>query len=138
MRLLMSEDLFQEILDHCRREAPLEACGLVAGKNGRALKVYRLTNAETSPVKYLIKPEEQFKAMDDMERRGQELLAIYHSHPATQAYPSERDIRMAFYPDVSYLIVSLQGEVKARLFRIVEGEVYPETLEIVPAKGLAE
>jgi len=126
----------QEMIAHSKDEAPYEACGVIAGKGGRAVKLYRTANAEHSKTTYRLEPEEQYKIFIEMEEKGWELWAIYHSHPAFPPYPSARDIEMAYFPEALYLIVSLaQEEPEIRAFRIVEGEVREEELVIEGATG---
>lgn len=121
----------EQMIAQAKEEAPYEACGIIAGKEGRAVKLYRTANAEHSPTTYRLEPEEQYKIFVGMEEKGWELWAIYHSHPAFPAYPSARDIEMAYFPESLYLIVSLaQEEPEIRAFRIVEGEVREEELVI--------
>ena len=90
------------------RREPAEACGLIAGKDGVAVRSYRIPNADPSIYRYNMEPKAQLRAMDEIDSAGWDLLAIYHSHTHTPAYPSPTDISLAFYPDSLYLIVSLQ------------------------------
>jgi proteasome lid subunit RPN8/RPN11 len=121
----------EQMIAQAKEEAPYEACGVVAGKEGKAVKLYRTANAEHSTTTYRLVPEEQYRIFIEMEEKGWELWAIYHSHPAFPAYPSARDIEQAYFPDALYLIVSLaQEEPEIRAFRIVEGEVREEELVI--------
>lgn len=118
--LTLTSEQAAEIMAHSRDERPDEACGLLGGQDGRVEEVYPLPNAEHSPVRYLADPEAQFKAMMEIEERGWEIVAIYHSHPHSPAYPSPTDLEMAFYPDSVYLIISLADREQPRLraFRI--------------------
>ena len=117
-------DVYDELLAHAREDAPNECCGLIGGQNGVARTVYRAHNAEASPLRYNLDPQDQFRIMTTMEDEGEELSAIYHSHTASPAYPSQTDINLAAYPDTIYLIVSLaEGEKDLRGFRIEDGEV---------------
>ena len=119
------------ILEHCRREAPLEACGILAGRDARVSRVHPLTNADRSRTSYLIEPREQLRVMGEIWDRREELLAIFHSHPASPAYPSSRDVELAFYPDSRYIIVSLRNpEPEIRCFLIREGQIAEEPLKI--------
>ncbi len=121
----------ERMIAQAKEEAPYEACGIIAGKEGRPVKLYRTANAEHSPTTYRLEPEEQYRIFIEMEEKGWELWAIYHSHPAFPPYPSARDIKMAYFPEALYLIVSLaQEEPEIRAFRIVEGEVREEELSI--------
>jgi [CysO sulfur-carrier protein]-S-L-cysteine hydrolase len=124
-RLELPAALRDDIVAHARAEAPKEACGLVAGKDARATRVIRCTNAHPAPVtRYTIDPREQLRAFRDMEANGEELVAIYHSHPATQAYPSPTDRAEAHYPDAFYVLVSLRDSTaEVRAFRVRDGWV---------------
>jgi proteasome lid subunit RPN8/RPN11 len=116
--------VYEQLLAHAREDAPNECCGLVGGHDGVARTVYRARNAEASPLRYNLDPQDQFRIMTAMEEKGEELSAIYHSHTASPAYPSQTDINLAAYPDAIYLIVSLAaGEKDLRGFSIDEGEV---------------
>ena len=117
--------LRDDILAHARAEAPKEACGLVAGRNARATRVIRCTNAHPAAVtRYTIDPREQLRAFRDMEANGEDLVAIYHSHPATQAYPSPTDRAEAHYPEAVYVLVSLRDATPdIRAFQIRDGWV---------------
>jgi len=133
MALHLTEEQAEEMIRHARREYPNEACGLLAGKacpeqsrrDGRVERVYQMTNAEHSPVTYRLDPEEQYRAFMEIEEEGWELLAIYHSHGHSLAYPSATDLELAFYPDSFYLIISLADPERPmlRAFRIAEGEI---------------
>ncbi len=121
----------QEMIAQAKEEAPYEACGVIAGKEGKAVKLYRTANAEHSTTTYRLEPEEQYKIFVEMEEKGWKLWGIYHSHPAFPAYPSVRDIKQAYFPEALYIIVSLaQEEPEIRGFRIVEGEVREEELSV--------
>jgi proteasome lid subunit RPN8/RPN11 len=123
--------IYEELVEHARAEAPNECCGLIGGQNGEARTLYRARNAEASPLRYNLDPQDQFRIMSEMEERGEELSAIYHSHTASPAYPSQTDINLAAYPDALYLIVSLaEDEEPLRAFRIQDGEVSEVDLAI--------
>jgi proteasome lid subunit RPN8/RPN11 len=115
----------EQIVAHARAEAPKEACGLVAGRDGSATKVIRCANVHPTPVtRYSIDPREQLRAFRDMETNGEELLAIYHSHPITQPYPSPTDRAEAHYPDAYYVLVSLRDTTpEIRAYRVRDGWV---------------
>jgi proteasome lid subunit RPN8/RPN11 len=117
--------LRDQIVAHARAEAPKEACGLVAGRAGDPTRAIACTNAHPAPVtRYAIDPREQLRAFRDMEANGEELFAIYHSHPITQPYPSPTDRAEAHYPEAYYLLVSLRDPVaEVRAFRIRDGWV---------------
>jgi proteasome lid subunit RPN8/RPN11 len=117
--------MVDEIVAHARDELPNECCGLIAAEDGRAVKLFRTSNAEASPVRYGLDPREQYRIMMEIERGGWMLGAIYHSHTRSPAYPSQTDVNLAFYPDALYLIVSLQDTDRPdlRAYRIVDGQI---------------
>ena len=122
----------EEIIAHAREEAPNECCGILAGKNGRALRLYRAVNAEHSPHRYDIGPEELFRIHSEVESLGWEFVAIYHSHPAGEAFPSPIDAAEARWPDAVYLIVSLvDREPVVRAFRLDQGAFSEEALSVL-------
>jgi len=130
-QLVIPQSILTQIIAHAQREAPKEACGLISGRDGTAVKAYQITNTDQSNVTYLMDPKEQFAAFKEMRQAGTELLAIYHSHPATEAYPSPTDKKLAFYPEAYYVIISLaQTEPVVRAFTIVNGEVKERPIKI--------
>ena len=98
---------------------------MVAGHNGQATRVYRARNAEESPFRYVIHPQDQFRITMEIEDRGEEIAAIYHSHTKSPAQPSQTDINLAEnWPDPVYLICSLEpSEPEVRAFSIRDGQV---------------
>jgi len=122
----------KEIVEHGLREFPNEACGLIAGTDGSAVKVFAMRNMDASPMSYRLDPKEQLEVFDRMDAEGLDLFGIYHTHTHTEAYPSETDRRLAFYPEARYVIVSLSDRDKpvVRAFRITDGEVAEEELTI--------
>jgi proteasome lid subunit RPN8/RPN11 len=124
-RLELPAALRDDIVAHARAEAPKEACGLVAGRDGHATRVIRCQNAHPlAATRYTIDPREQLRAFRDMEANGEELVAIYHSHPATQAYPSPTDRAESHYPEAIYVLVSLRDATPdVRAFQIRDGWV---------------
>jgi proteasome lid subunit RPN8/RPN11 len=128
------QSAIDEIISHAREGYPYEACGLLAGKDGLVKRLFRMTNVDESSVSYMMDATEQFRVFKGMRKEGLEIMAIYHSHPASPAYPSQTDVRLAFYPEAVYIIASLQKatnpEVKG--FRIVDGKITEEGLEVIP------
>ena len=132
MGLQIDREVLLEMVRASRAAAPLEACGLVGGRDGRLTRLYNLTNLDASAEHYMLVPEEQFAAVKDMRERGLELLAIWHSHPATPARMSEEDLKLAFTTDVVYLILSLAGpgEPELKGFTVRESKSEPVDIEI--------
>jgi proteasome lid subunit RPN8/RPN11 len=135
-QLTLSRSHAQQIIAHARAEAPLEACGLLGGKERRVLRVYPTTNVLRSPTRYEAQGEEVWAALEEMAGRGWEPdpLAIYHSHPRGPETPSETDVAQAYYPDSIYVIVAHLDRPRPSLrgFTIIEGQVNPVALAIVP------
>ncbi len=122
----------KEIVDHGLREFPNECCGLVAAKDGMPVRVFAMRNLDASPVSYRLDPKEQLRVFDEMDAEGLELWGIYHSHTHSEAYPSETDRRLAFYPEAYYVLLSLSDRERPvlRAFQIVDDEVTEEELSI--------
>lgn len=131
MTLEVPKTLYEQVVTYLRQAYPKEGCGVLAGHGSRAEQLYPMTNTEQSPISYLMDPTEQLQIFKRIRQAEQELVAIYHSHTASEAYPSARDIQWAHYP-VSYLIVSLASTPScARSFQIADGRVTEEALRIV-------
>ncbi len=127
------KSILERIIEHAKKEAPLECCGILAGKNGTIEKAYEVPNAEKSPVRYSMSPQDQLKVFEEMERESLDMIAVYHSHTHTIPFPSETDVRLAFYPEVASIIISLKEDVPVvKAFRIREDAIYPEEIEIIP------
>jgi proteasome lid subunit RPN8/RPN11 len=130
----MPKDLADEMIAHCLEGRPNEACGILAVKDGVVVKVFRMTNASGSPVRYSLDPREQFAAYKTIDDESWQLGGVFHSHTHTEAYPSPTDVRMAS-EEVPYLIVSLSEEPPVvRAFRIVKDDWLAEDgrIEEVP------
>jgi proteasome lid subunit RPN8/RPN11 len=108
------------MIEHCEDGRPNEACGILGSLNGEVVKVFRMTNAAGSPVRYSLEPREQLAVYNSLDDKGWELGGVFHSHTHTEAYPSPTDVRLAS-EDVPYIIVSLaQDPPSIRAFRIVK------------------
>jgi len=129
----LERNFYEQMVEQGLAEFPNECCGLIAGSGGRAVKLFPMVNADASPVTYRLEPRQQLKVQDEMDEAGWDLMAIYHSHTHSEAYPSETDRKQAFYPDSYYLVLSLSDRDNPvlRAFRIVDGEISEEELEIV-------
>src|SRR3954452_21309080 len=105
---------------------------MIAAQDGQAVAVHPARNAAASPLRYEMDGMEQYKIQSAIEDAGHDLGAIYHSHTRTAPYPSQTDINLAFYPEALYVIVGVAGEEPdVRGFRIVDGEVSEQPLEVV-------
>ena len=115
----------EAIVEHARREWPRECCGLIAGQNGQPLEVIPVTNVYPGEDFYEVEPGELYRHYVAIEERGQEIVANYHSHPVSPAYPSARDVAHAGWPEIVYLICSLEhpDAPVVRAFRIEDGEI---------------
>ncbi|NOY64736.1 MAG: M67 family metallopeptidase [Nitrospirae bacterium] len=123
-------NIHKEMIEHALQGVPEEVCGILAGDGEQVTTIYKMTNTEHSPVSYFMEPQEQFQVMKDMRNRGIKMMAIYHSHPEAQAYPSQKDVNLAFYDDVVYIIISLLGnEPVVRAFTIRDKKI--EEVEVV-------
>jgi [CysO sulfur-carrier protein]-S-L-cysteine hydrolase len=133
--LELRRDLLDAIVAHARRDHPDEACGIVAGPaaSGRPERVVEMTNAERSPTFYRFDSQEQLRVWREMDDRDEEPVVIYHSHTATEAYPSRTDVSLAQEPGAHYLLVSTRAddEVEIRSYRIVDGEVNEEEVRVL-------
>lgn len=127
---MLPQELADDLVAHARSEAPNECCGLIAGLDGVARRVFRVTNTESSPFMYVMEPREQLRIMDDIDDAGLDLLAIYHSHTKSAAYPSRTDVELAFYPTTAYLIVSLANNDRPEVRAFQLSRTAPEGKQI--------
>lgn len=135
--LTIHRAIVDAIVAHARRDHPDEACGVVAGPTGRdqPIRHIPMDNAERSTTFYRFDSMEQFRVWREMDENDEEPVVIYHSHTATQAYPSRTDINLASEPGAHYVLISTQDaeETEIRSFRIVDGAVTEEPVQIVDA-----
>ena len=128
------------IVQHAVEEDPNECCGLLAGKDGRITKLYRITNVKRSPYTYQLDDKEFLLAYREIDDQGWDIEVFYHSHTHSPAYPSDTDVRLVTWPDAYYLLVSLRefdqaGELvrdqpETRIFRIIDGKVSEEPVVV--------
>jgi proteasome lid subunit RPN8/RPN11 len=132
--LTIAPELQAKIIAHARADHPDEACGVIAGPAGsdRPERFIPMLNAERSPTFYRFDSMEQFRVWREMDERDEEPVVIYHSHTATEAYPSRTDVSYASEPDAHYVLVSTRDPDVAefRSFRIVDGTVTEEEIRI--------
>lgn len=127
-QLILPASIAEELLAHARAEVPNEACGLLAGDlaSGRAAGYHAARNAEASPLRYTVHPDDLVRIVFGIEDAGQDLVGIFHSHTHTPAVPSPTDLRSAQYPDAFYLLATLSdpeasAEAALRAWRITSG-----------------
>jgi proteasome lid subunit RPN8/RPN11 len=133
--LFIPRSVAAEMIVHSIRTAPVEACGILAGLDGRVGSFYRMTNVDNSPEHFQMDPVEQFAVQKKVRAEGLEMLAIFHSHPSSPARPSLEDLRFALTPGMVYVILSLQDRANPdiRGFQVEEGNVTPTPLNVEPA-----
>lgn len=130
--LEIPETLLERLVEHARQAYPLECCGILAGKKGKITRFYSMENIEKSPFSYLMSPQEQLRVFREIEEDGLELSAIYHSHPHSPAFPSQRDVDLAFYPDSLILLISLMDPEAPQIgaFQIESGKIEQRAIRI--------
>jgi len=133
LKLEIPTNIFEQMVAQAKALAPIEACGILAGKDNKAEKLFEMTNADNRSDHFMMEPKEQFTVVKNIRSADLEMLAIYHSHPETPARPSAEDIRLALTPDVIYVIVSLQDAYTADVkgFCIENGNVSKVPIKIV-------
>jgi proteasome lid subunit RPN8/RPN11 len=140
--LTLGRDVLDRIVEHARRDHPDEACGVVAGPEGsdRPGRFIPMANAARSPTFYEFDSADLLALYQDLDPRGEEPVVIYHSHTATEAYPSRTDVSYAQEPNAHYLLVSTRDAdaTEVRSFRIVDGEVREEEVRVVAALDPAD
>lgn len=130
--MVIARRFIDDMVEQARRELPNEACGILASENDRVVAFYPIRNADQSPVHYTMEPQEQLRVMLDIDDRGWDLAAVYHSHTHTRAYPSPTDVRLAAYPGTLYIIVSLADpdSPDMRAYHIEDGTIDEVSLEV--------
>jgi len=132
MSLLLASNVLEEVAGHARRSLPLECCGLIVGSNRVGHRSIPMTNTLASSVAYDMAPAELISVLRSLRESGQEMVAIYHSHPQGPAEPSARDIERAYYPEAAHLIVSFAGgKPVTRAFRIVDGQALEIEVHVI-------
>jgi [CysO sulfur-carrier protein]-S-L-cysteine hydrolase len=139
--LTVDQAIYDAIVAHARRDHPDEACGVVAGPAGtdRPRRFVPMSNAARSPTFYEFDSMDLLRLYREMDERDEEPVVIYHSHTATEAYPSRTDVSLAMEPAAHYVLVSTRDPDVAefRSFRIVDGAVTEEEVQVVPAYDAA-
>ena len=133
----ISQKFIDQMIEHSTDEDPNECCGILAGTNGDISKLYKIRNASPSPYRYVMDPQEMLTSIQDADENGIDLVAFYHSHTHSPAYPSETDTRMAVesgWVDFCYVLISLEDEDKPVVqFYVIDsnGEVLDEETQIL-------
>ena len=137
LKLDIPNNIFEQMFEQAKAQVPIEACGILAGSDGKVEKLYEMTNVDNSSDHFMMAPEEQFKVLKDIRSAGLEMLAIYHSHPATPSRPSAEDIRLALTLNVIYVIVSLQDAncPAVKGFLIENGSVTEVPVKVTQAQS---
>ncbi len=127
----IKSEIAKNIFAQGEQEAPLEACGYLAGKDDEITKNFPVRNQDQSSEHFTLDPQEQFSVIRRARSEGLDILAVYHTHPASPARPSPEDIKLAYDPNIIYVIASLlNGSQQIKAFRIVKGQVTAEDLII--------
>jgi proteasome lid subunit RPN8/RPN11 len=131
--LAIPQNIHDDLIAHAKEGFPLEVCGILGGTGDTVSAIYCMTNTDASNEHFMMEPREQFSVIKDLRAKGLTMLAIYHSHPETPARPSEEDIRLAFTPGVSSIIISLADSQQAvvKSYKIDQGKVDPEVIEVI-------
>lgn len=132
-KLKIPQSIIDALITHAKEEFPLEACGILGGNDGSISRIYRLSNAVASALAFRIDPHEHAEVMRDLLQKNLEMAAFYHSHPKGPSRPSVEDIRLAFYPEVITLIISLENWEcpLVQAFFIRDGQVEPVPVEVL-------
>jgi len=130
--LKIYQKIVDEIYRHALKEAPLEACGYLAGRKNIITKNYPMINIDKSHDHFTLDVNEQFRVIRDARNNGLEIMAVYHSHPNSPARLSEEDIRLANDPDIYYIVVStVRSNLDMRSFKIKDGVIKVEKLKVI-------
>jgi proteasome lid subunit RPN8/RPN11 len=131
--ICLNKSVYNEMIAHAKAGYPNEACGILAGAAGKSTHFFPMRNMDEASISYFMDPKEQLQVFKKMRELQLEMTGIFHSHVASEAFPSQKDVRLAFYPDVSYLIVSLSDMTKPllRSFLIKDEKVTEEEIQIV-------
>jgi proteasome lid subunit RPN8/RPN11 len=129
--LRLPRAIADEIAEHARTGLPDEACGIVSGADATATRFHPAVNADASPFRYSIDSQDLLRIVTDIDDAEEDLLAIYHSHTRSPAFPSRTDVELAFWPDAAYLIVSLASDPPdLKAFCIRDGRIAGRDLQI--------
>jgi proteasome lid subunit RPN8/RPN11 len=130
--ITITQNIIFEIFEQAFKDLPNETCGLLVGKDDEITKIFPLTNTDHSPEHFSFDPAEQFQVLRAARKEGLSVIANYHSHPASPARPSVEDIRLAYDPDILYLIASLEAETPVlKAFKIIKEQVTEIEINVI-------
>lgn len=130
--IIIPKKIYDKMVEHAISELPNEACGILAGKQNIVSEIYTMENIDKSPDSFFMKPAEQLMVIRDLRRKKIDMISIYHSHPNSPARPSKKDIEMAFYEDVNYIIISLQNKIPViKAFKIINNEFSETPIKLI-------
>ena len=127
------EPIYRRIVEHAKKEKPLECCGLLGGKDQTVQEVFETQNVARTPNLFSMDPKEELMVFEEMDKQSMEIIAIYHSHPHTIPFPSEADVKMALSFNVPLVIVSLKerNDSVVKAFQIGKEAIYLEEIEVI-------
>ena len=128
----ITDDVIKSVIEQAKKDAPIESCGLLLGKDGQVTENYWMENIDHSSEHFSFAPKDQFAALKYARSKGLKILANWHSHPASPSRPSQEDIRLANDPNIRYAIISLlDGQIHFNSFKIIGGEVVDKEVHYV-------
>ena len=132
MTLTLPQSMVDQVLAHARRDHPDECCGVISAKDGAAARLVEMENAERSPTGFTFDSAEWLRVYRELDDADEEPWVVYHSHTATEAYPSRTDISYANEPGAHYVLISTRDPqvAEVRSFRIVDGVVEEEPVVV--------
>lgn len=127
------ESIYHGMIDHAKKEWPLECCGILAGKGETVQKVFQLQNSEKSSARFSMLPLDQLKVLEEIEKESMQMIATYHSHPHTISFPSETDVKWAYDPRLAWIILSLKERANPTVnaFKIGREAIYLEEINVI-------
>ena len=126
------QSIYQRMIEHAQKEWPLECCGILGGQGETVQKTFELQNSGKSSVRFSMLPLEQLRAFEEIEKGSMEMIAVYHSHPHTISFPSEIDVKCAYDPKLTWVILSLKEKEKpvVNAFKIDKEAIYMEEINV--------
>jgi [CysO sulfur-carrier protein]-S-L-cysteine hydrolase len=131
--ICIPRSIYEGVVRHAKKEFPAECCGILGGRNGSVQKAFEVKNGEGSSTRYSISAQEQMRVFEEMDQESMEMIATYHSHPLTPAFPSQTDVELAPYPEVTVVIISLKevSNPVVNAFRIHQQGIDPKEIKIM-------